>query len=202
MTVFSPAQPVSIAALEDGVMARLVTKITPNMAGVDAFPADPKTYRMVHPRGELLVAYASASHGEIGAGDSDTQRTFALDVVVIGRGLNKLGHRYATDLLEAALACLAGFVVPGFDPLIPVREEFIGVAEAAWIFNVRFQATTMFVAGADDDVLGPLLQRITLEEPDLVDFPADDSGDPIEVAGDFFGLRIFGRTYFGKRYFG
>jgi hypothetical protein len=158
------ATAVTIAALEDGVVARLRAVVPPTSAAVDVFPDKPESYQLKHQVAELLVAYTGAQHSKFATSDSATVRTFGIEVAIVARGIGQKGHRVGTNLVELTLGALAGLVILGFDPLDPQQETFVARAEGTWVFTVRFQTATMCVPITDDSALGPLLARITLDQ--------------------------------------
>lgn len=156
------ADPVELAntipALEQGITGRLRTRVS--AVAVDPYPGDPLTYRLMHPVGALLVCYQGGDYGDpAGLGVVAQDRTLAFVVFVVARELT--GHAGAYVWLEAARLALTGYEVPGFAPLIPRRERYVGQKDGVWVYGFTVSAETEAVQETDEEA-GALLRRLTL----------------------------------------
>lgn len=130
----------TIMALEQGIVERLRAYIT--QLAIESFPDDPGAYRLRHQRGALLVGYRGADYGgRLDVELVDQERTLSFDIVVLARGLGSHGGAY--EHIEAARFALAGYAVPGFDPIVCRRERFLGHADGVWTFALTVAARTI-----------------------------------------------------------
>lgn len=129
-------------ALEFAVIARLQVRI-PELA-VDAFPDNPEKYRLNHPIGALLVRYNGSKYG--GVSDTDAvlqERTMVVEVTLVFRSLNGKDGVYA--YLEAVRRALAGYRIPAFSKLKPVRDEFVSQGGGEWRYAIDFVTKTAVI---------------------------------------------------------
>lgn len=143
----------TIMALEQAIVDRLKAHIT--QVAVESYPDDPREYRLRHQRGALLVGYRGADYGgRLDVERVDQERTQSFDIVVLARGLARHGGAY--EHLEAARFTLAGYVVPGFDPIVCLRERFLGHTDGVWSFAFTVSARTI-ATEIDDAALSGVL---------------------------------------------
>lgn len=154
----STVPPKTIMALEQGILERLRDLI--DKVAIEPFPDDPKNYKLRHQRGVLLVGYRGADFGaELDVELVDQERTLAFDVVVLARGLGSHSDSGAYRHIEATRVALAGYVVPGFDPLVPRRERFLGHTDGVWSYAITFTAR-MIAVEIDDAELGDVIRDL------------------------------------------
>lgn len=157
--------PNTIGAAELAIIERLRSLITDR--AVEGFPDAPAKWRSTHQQGTLLVGYAGSSDTDETTDDiAVTARRMLFDVLILTRGLGNLGQQGAETDVERVRVALAGFVIPGFDMLIPLSDRCLVKDEGEWMFSVRFQTTTFAVVPGDDpDATAALLSRVTAISP-------------------------------------
>lgn len=145
---------------ETGIVERLKAKA--GNVQIEAFPDNPKAFRLTHQVGALLVAYQGSKYSApMDAGEAVQERTMTFDIIVVSRSLT--AHEGALDLLEAARLAVVGHRIQGFkSPIRIQRERFIGREEMLWNYAISLEMDT-FSIPVDEEVAGPLLAHLTME---------------------------------------
>jgi hypothetical protein len=151
-------------AILDAVIERLKTRFGKELA-VELFPENPKTYRLNHPVGAILVAFAGSRFNNSEAVDAVFQnRDLALPLTLVFRQLN--GPAGVVGWLDRIREALTGFTPPHCCiALAPQEESFIGQVGGLWQYAQKYQtrAVAVQVEGPED---GPLFSK-----PDFEDMP-------------------------------
>lgn len=146
----------------DALVARLQEHFGRELS-VELFPENPKTYRLNHPLGAVLVAFGSSKFSNSNASDSEFQeRNLVLPLTLVFRQLN--GAKGVIGYLDLVRDCLTGWRPPHCDlAMAPLDEVFIGQVNGVWQYTQRFatRATQLQQAGPET---GPLLTCATFEE--------------------------------------
>jgi hypothetical protein len=130
--------------------------------GIDHFPDNPDTFRLVNQVGQVLVCFNSAQgshHDPLAIDEVVQRRALKWDFVVIVRDL---GWAYGSQpsgtspgayaLLDALRLALTGYEIPGFSKLVWQHEKFMKrtTAQAAanpgvWMWEMQFAHVTGLV---------------------------------------------------------
>jgi Gp37 protein len=150
---FSPALPTDISTIESALVARLSAQI--NTVEVAHFPDAPKSYRLTHRIGAILVRYDGADYGPLHDTAAIVQeRVLRYETAVLVRDL---GWSYGGEpdgtspgayaVVESIRAALTGFRVPGYGKMYPLRERFLERDKqgGVWIYSMSFGVKTMAV---------------------------------------------------------
>lgn len=132
---------------------------------VEAFPDNPETYRLYHPKGAALVIYGGSQYGEPQAVDILVQeRRAEFDVTLLLRNLR--GPEGANAHLDAIRLALTGHkLVGGGSKLRPVHDRFVSHDNGIWRFEVTFAATIPAIEMAPEE-LGPAITKLTFTGED------------------------------------
>jgi len=122
-----------IRPLVEAVAAR-AKALLPALA-VEDFPGDAEHYRLLHPRGAVLVIYTGSDFGRpspllLGVQD----RGMKVDLVLQIRNLAKAQGAY--EALEVLRKGFTGWEVPGFLPAYPTRDAFRGAQEGVFQYVI------------------------------------------------------------------
>ncbi len=152
-----------IAGIEADIVERLGSKIETSAAKVEAFPDDPKKYKLVHPKGAVLVAYAGAEYAMPGSASVVIQDAMLhWQVSILMRNLRTHGGAYG--YLDSVRAALLGWRYPGATGLFMRKEEFVSQDDGIWTYGMTF-AHKLPMIQVDDEELEPLLIRLTTNDP-------------------------------------
>lgn len=108
-----------------------------------SFPDNPAEYKLLHPKGALLVRFAGSDYEESEAEVLIRQVVKLLwDVVIVSRNLRN--HYGAYDLLDKVRAALTGFEIAE-TRMFPVREDFLMEESGLWQYGSRFAFRSIHV---------------------------------------------------------
>jgi hypothetical protein len=148
---------VTIADIEQAIIERLRVKIQGLL--IEGFPEKPSEYKLLHPKGALLVSYAGSTFSEPKPTDIVFQeRKVEFDITVAMRHLRS--HEGAYAYLDAVRIALAGFRIAGCSKMYPTKESFLSEDSNIWQYVMTF-AMTMPAIEIDEDEQLPLLTKIT-----------------------------------------
>jgi len=103
---------------------------------IEGFPDDPREYRLLHPKGALLVRYQGARYEESIVTGLIRQRVrLEYDVVVVSRNLRN--HQGAYDMMDQVRTALTGYEIDN-EKIYPVSDGFINETEGLWQYGMRF----------------------------------------------------------------
>ncbi|WP_051340945.1 Gp37 family protein [Azospirillum halopraeferens] len=129
---------------------------------VEAFPEDPASYALKHPRGAVLVGYGRSTYGKPEAlGVIAQERRLEFDITVLARNLRQHDGAYAH--LEAVRVALTGWRPPGARKLYPLRDRFLGVSNGVWRYVITIATSAVALETAETEQAA-LLRQITLGE--------------------------------------
>lgn len=147
----------TIAEIEQAIIERLMAKIQGLL--IEGFPEKPSEYKLMHPKGALLVSYAGSTFSEPKSTDIVSQdRKVEFDIAVIMRHLRN--HEGVYAYLEAVRIALTGYRIPGCGKMYPTREEFLDESDGIWQYRMTF-AMTMPAIEIDEEEQAALLRKIT-----------------------------------------
>jgi phage gp37-like protein len=148
---------VLITEIEDALIARLKSKV-PQLQ-VDSFPDKPSEFRLLHPKGAILVRYQGSKYSEPQTMGAVVQgRAVEFDIILVMRNLRDHAGIYAH--LDAVRLALTGYRVPGCEKFYLTREEFIDETDGIWQYGIRVATELPNVELPEDEVL-PLLKKAT-----------------------------------------
>ncbi len=147
----------TIADIEQAIIDRLKAKITG--LAIEGFPEKQSEYKLMHPKGALLVSYAGSTFSEPKPTDIVFQeRKVEFDITVAMRHLRD--HEGAYAHLDAVRITLTGYRIAGCSKMHPTKEEFLNEDAGIWQYRMTF-AMTMPAIEIDEDEQLPLLTKIT-----------------------------------------
>lgn len=167
-TVYNPVVATDIIAAEKALVAQLSGAI--DVVEVLAFPSDWETYEPKHQNGSILVRYDGSTYGELETVDVVTQwRRMNWEVLILVRELGWLfggeGDQGvgAYNLLEQVRQSLTGFIITGFKPGFPTKDQFIGYREGYWAYAAMYAFETLAMQNWEDPTV-PNLAKVTFNE--------------------------------------
>lgn len=167
-TIYNPVVATDIIAAEKAIVAQLGQAI--NVVEVLAFPSDWETYEPKHQSGSVLVRYDGSTYGDLESADVVVQwRKMNWEMLILVRELGWLfggeGDQGvgAYGLIEQVRQALTGFIVTGFKPAFPTKDQFIGYREGYWAYAAMYAFETTAMQNWTDPVV-PLLSKATFNE--------------------------------------
>lgn len=158
--------------IEQAFLQRLQPAL--NLA-VELYPARSQDYRLLHPKGAVLIVYAGSEFSSPEAMGAIVQtRVVKVALVLMVRNLRT--HADGLPWLDALRALVTGFTpVPGATKAYPQQERFLNEQEGVWSWElmVHFKLPNLEL---DDGDLGVLLRHITtLDGMEQVDVEKTDN---------------------------
>jgi len=152
-----------ITEIESAIIERLKSKITDLL--VEGYPDDPESYKLLHPKGALLVRYSNSTYSDPDSmGVVSQDRKMEFEVNVVARNLknrkDKEARAGAYEYLEAVRYALAGFKISGINKMFPTRDGFVKEEGGIWVYAMAFATSTVAVEIEEEELL-PLLTRVT-----------------------------------------
>lgn len=129
----------AIKEIETQIIERLKAKIQD--LHIEGFPEKPSEFRLIHPKGAILVHYQGGNYSESKSIDciyQDKKLEFSITIVV--RHLRK--HEGAYEYLDIIRQILTGFKPENCSKMIPVKEEFIAEDNGIWQYSINFSLIT------------------------------------------------------------
>lgn len=125
----------SISTVENQIIERLKSKI-PELH-IEGFPEKPAEFRLVHPKGAILVHYQGGNYSEqkaLAVIVQDKKLEFSITIVI----KHLRTHEGAYGYLDRVRNILTGFKPEGGNKMIPVKDEFIGEDNGIWQYSINF----------------------------------------------------------------
>lgn len=127
---------------------------------VERYPARAQDYRLLHPKGAVLIGYGGSEFSPPRAmGALVQERTVKILLVLIVTNLRT--HADSLPWLDALRALITGFTpVPGATKAYPQQERFLEEQDGVWSWElmVHFKLPNLEL---DDGELGALLKHVT-----------------------------------------
>jgi hypothetical protein len=206
-SVYNPATPLDIGAIETAIVTRLSATI--EQVEVTHYPDRPETYRLTHRIGAALVRYDGATYGPLIDSAAVVQKRelqFAVRLLV-----RDLGWSYAAEdtgltpgaysLMESIRRCLTGFQIPGCSKMYPTKERFVERDKqgGVWVYESIFRCDSVAVEPSSPCnyplfVYGSMQERggETLGVAEVAQYTFDEF-DQIQLAqGNIGGITVSG----------
>lgn len=135
------------------------------LLAVEDFPGDPASYKLLHPKGAVLVLYTGSDFGRPSPLALSAQdRGMKVDLVLQIRNLAKAQGAY--EALEILRKGFTGWEVPGFLPAYPTRDAFRGAQDGVFQFVITILFPTRVAQAAPvEPVATDPLQFTLHDEP-------------------------------------
>jgi len=149
----------AIKEIENQIIDRLKAKI-PDLH-IEGFPEKPAEFRLVHPKGAILVHYQGGNYSEsksLGCIYQDKKLEFSTTVVT--RHLRT--HEGAYGYIDKIREILTGFKPENCSKMYPVKEEFLAEDNGIWQYSINFVLTTPSIE-VDNEETPPVFKGISLE---------------------------------------
>lgn len=125
----------NINNIENSIIERLKAKI-PELH-IEGFPEKPAEFKLVHPKGAILVHYQGGIYSDQKALAVIVQeKKYEFSITVVMRHLRT--HEGAYGYLDRVRNILTGFKPEGGSKMIPVKDEFIGEDNGIWQYSINF----------------------------------------------------------------
>jgi len=113
------------------IVDKIVERLKAYITGLEIkpFPAEPGKYRLMHPRGALLVHYAGSN------AEKGRQPVLAVRAVARFEG-------DALLFLEAARVIINGWQIPGCSRFEYDGDEYLDEKQGTWEYDIMFRTST------------------------------------------------------------
>lgn len=134
-----------ITDFEKAIIDKLKENIT-DMA-VEAYPDNPDTYKLIHPKGAILVHYSGSKflnpmYEEV----IIQERKINYDIIIVAKSLRGNGGIYET--MDKVRETLTGFKNQDTLKMYPIDEEYIHQDNGLWQYGMRFETRVKHVEKA------------------------------------------------------
>lgn len=135
----------AILDIENDIISQLQTNITE--LKVEGYPENPTAYKLIHPKGAVLVRYQGASYSTPGE-NSFVQQTGNLDfnLTLMIRGLRDKNGAY--NYIDSVLSALTGYTPTDCGKMYPTRVGFSGEAGGVYRYVFSFSVPIENYGGA------------------------------------------------------
>ena len=148
----------TLTDMETSLLARIRQGL-PALA-VEPFPDKPADYKLLHPKGAVLVRYNGSSYGATQSTDVVYQdRLVEWDLAIVTKSLVK-GKSAVYPIMDVLRTLLTGYRLPDCGKLFPTNEEFVSEKNGIWQYSMLFSAVALNIEIPDDEQ-EVLLQTIT-----------------------------------------
>ncbi|MDD3012613.1 MAG: Gp37 family protein [Candidatus Gastranaerophilales bacterium] len=150
----------SIKDIENSIIERL--KGTIQDLHIEGFPEKPAEFKLIHPKGAILVHYQGSSYSEPKSpGCIFQERKLEFSITVVMRNLRT--HEGTYEYLDKVRDVLTGFKPENCGKMYPLKEDFLAEDNGLWQYGINFALTTNNIE-ADNDTNLVFLKRITLDD--------------------------------------
>ena len=108
---------------------------------VQGFPEKPSEFRLLHPKGAILVHYQGGNYSEtksLGCICQDKKLEFSITIVM----KHLRSHEGAYEYLDKVRQILTGYKPENCTKMYPTKEEFISEDSGLWQYSINFVTTT------------------------------------------------------------
>lgn len=135
-----------IKQIENQIIDRLKANI--QELHIEGFPEKPAEFKLIHPKGAILIHYQGSSYSEPKSlGCVYQQRKLEFSITVVMRNLRT--HEGAYDYTDKVREILTGFKPENCEKMYPVKEDFMSEDNGIWQYGINF-ATTATAIEVDD----------------------------------------------------
>lgn len=128
----------AILDILDDIIIQLKNNITDLQ--IEMFPDKPQEYRLIHPKGAILVSFNSSDYTKLNSFDYFQQvETLQIGLILILRGVRNTDGSYA--YLDKIESVLSGFEPSGCTKMYPIRKSFLIQDEGIWQHSFIFGTT-------------------------------------------------------------
>lgn len=148
-----------IKDIENQIVEKLKTNISELF--VEGFPDKPAEFKLIHPKGAVLVHYQGGNYSEpkaLGCIVQDKKLEFSITVVM----KNLRNHSGAYEYLDRIREILTGFKPDNCSKMYPTKEDFLFEDSGLWQYSINFVLTTQAIE-ADSTELSPLFKQGFIE---------------------------------------
>jgi hypothetical protein len=125
----------NINDIENSIIERLRSKISD--LHIEGFPEKPAEFRLIHPKGAILVHYQGGNYSESKSIDCIYQdKKLEFSITIVMKHLRT--HEGAYEYLDIVRQILTGFKPENCSKMIPTKEEFIGEDNGIWQYSINF----------------------------------------------------------------
>lgn len=131
-----------IKDLESAIVNKLKAAL-PNLL-VEAYPDNPSSFKMIHPKGAVLVHYSGSKFNPSLFEEVIVQeRKLTYDLIILNRSLR--GNSGIYETMDKIREALTGFQYDDTTKFYPIDEEFILEENGLWQYGMRFESFTKHV---------------------------------------------------------
>lgn len=135
-----------LAELEISLLAQLRSGIATTDLAIDPYPPRPADYRLLHPRGAVLVRIDGSRYQSAATGAA--HRDAQVIVTLLLRDFQQ--HQAAYEWLDAIQGLLFGFVpAGGWQAMKVLSDQFISENEGVWQYDLTFTSRRLSVSVFD-----------------------------------------------------
>lgn len=111
---------------------------------IEAYPDNPSSFKMIHPKGAVLVHYSGSKFNPSLFEEVIVQeRKLTYDLIVLNRSLR--GNSGIYETMDKIREALTGFQYEDTTKFYPIDEEFILEENGLWQYGMRFETFTKHV---------------------------------------------------------
>lgn len=135
---------------------------------IELMPDDPSDYHLAHPNGAVLISYAGSKFDSPRPTQAITQsRHIHVVCTVICRNLHH--DEGAINVLDELRLLLVGFRPPHCNPCYLIDEQFDGVANNIWQYQLAICCESVQVQRCEPTVKPTLIEVIARQKGDDLD---------------------------------
>lgn len=132
----------SISNIENSIIERLKGEF-PELH-VEGFPEKPAEFRLIHPKGAILIHYQGGNYSETKSlGCIYQEKKLEFSITIVMKHLRT--HEGAYEYLDKVRNNLTGFTPENCSKIRPTKEEFIGEDSGIWQYSINFFTTTPII---------------------------------------------------------
>lgn len=132
-----------LAELEISLLAQLRSGIATTDLAIDPYPPRPADYRLLHPRGAVLVRIDGSRYQSAATGAA--HRDAQVIVTLLLRDFQQ--HQAAYEWLDTMHSLLLGFIpAGGWQAMSAVSDQFVSENEGVWQYDLMFTSRRLSVS--------------------------------------------------------